>query len=118
MFAQMLEEAVGRVQGAESALLMGFDGILVDMHTDNADSDVESMGMEFSVLLKEVRKAAELMSAGAASELTIRTDKMLAVVRVVNDEYFVAMTLLPSGNIGKARFILRTIVPPLSEALT
>ena len=118
MFSQMLEEAVGRVQGAESALLMGFDGIMVDMHSTNADADVESMGMEFSVLLKEVCKAAELMSAGNTDEVTLRTDKLLAVVRVVNSEYFIAMTLIPSGNIGKARYILRTIVPAMGEALS
>jgi predicted regulator of Ras-like GTPase activity (Roadblock/LC7/MglB family) len=117
MFGQMLEDAVGRVQGAESALLMGFDGILVDMYTGRADADVESMGMEFSVVLKEVRKAAELISAGTAGEMTIRTDKMAAVLRVVNDEYFVAMTLTPEGNVGKARFILRTIVPTMNDAL-
>ena len=117
MFAQMLEDAVSQVQGAEAALLMGFDGILVDMHGGDADSDVESMGMEFSVLLKEVRKAAELMSAGQAHEMTVRTDKMLAVVRVVNDEYFLAMTLLPTGNVGKARFVLRMLVPKMGEAL-
>ena len=118
MFAQMLEEAVGRVSGAESALLMGFDGILVDMHTGNSDSDVESMGMEFSVLLKEVRKAADLMNAGSAGEMTVRTDKLLAVLRVINEEYFVAMTLVPEGNLGKARFVLRTMVPTMGEALS
>ncbi len=118
MFAQMLEDAVGRVQGAEAALLMGFDGILVDMYSGRNDEDVESMGMEFSVVLKEVRKAAELINAGNAGEMTLKTDKMAAVLRVVNDEYFVAMTLGPEGNVGKARFILRTIVPTMKDALT
>jgi predicted regulator of Ras-like GTPase activity (Roadblock/LC7/MglB family) len=118
MFAEMLQEAVGRVQGAEAAVLMGFDGILLDLHSENVEADVESMGMEFSVLLAEVRKAAELMSAGTASEMTLRTDKMLAVLRVVNEEYFVAMTLLPEGNIGKARFVLRTMVTTMNEALS
>jgi predicted regulator of Ras-like GTPase activity (Roadblock/LC7/MglB family) len=118
MFAQMLEEAVGRVQGAEAAVLMGFDGILVEMHGKDTDSDIESMSMEFSVLLKDVRKAATLMSAGDANEMTIRTDKLLAVLRVINEEYFVAMMMLPEGNIGKARFVLRTMVPSMVESLS
>ncbi len=118
MFVQMLQDAVNRVQGADSALLMGFDGIMVDMYNNDNESDVESMGMELSVLIKEVRKAAELINAGAASEMTVKTDKLVVVLRIINEEFFVAMTLLPDGNIGKARFVLRTMAPTMNEALS
>ena len=111
MFSDILGKAVDRVHGAEAAILMGFDGILVDMFNGKEIFDIESMGMEFSVLLREVRNAAELLNAGEASEMTIRTDKLLAVLRVVNTEYFVAMALTPDGNIGKARYVLRTLAP-------
>ena len=118
MFDGSLEKIVKDVQGAKAAVLMGFDGILVDMFGEAEDIDVESMGMEFSVLLKEVRKAAELLDAGSADEMTIRTDKMLAVLRTVNEEYFVAMALSPDGNIGKARYMLRVTVPRLDNELS
>lgn len=116
MFGEILGNAVNNVQGANAAVLMGFDGILVDMYTGQQKIDIESMGMEFSVLLREVRNAAELLNAGDTNEMTIRTDKLLAVLRVVNHEYFIAMALSPDGNIGKARFTLRTLAPTvLSE---
>jgi predicted regulator of Ras-like GTPase activity (Roadblock/LC7/MglB family) len=118
MFDESLEKIVKDVQGARAAVVMGFDGILVDMFGESEDMDVESMGMEFSVLLKEVRKAAELLDAGSADEMTIRTDKLLAVLRAVNDDYFVAMALSPGGNIGKARYMLRVTVPLLHNELS
>jgi len=37
---------------------------------------------------------------------------------VLNDEYFVAMTLAPGGNSGKARFLLRTASSKLLSELT
>ena len=62
--------------------------------------------------------AAELLEAGSADEMTIRTDKLLVVMRVVNQEYFIAMALSPDGNIGKARYVLRMIVPDIKEELS
>ena len=118
MFDKSLKKVVNDVQGAKAAVLMGFDGILVEMFGESEGVDLESMGMEFSVLLKEVRKAAELLEAGRADEMTIRTDKMLAVMRTVNEEYFIAMALTPKGNIGKARYVLRITAPALSKELS
>ena len=105
------------VQGARAAVLMGFDGILVDMFGTDENIDIESMGMEFSVLLKEVRKAAELLEAGSADEMSIRTEKLVAVLRIINEEYFIAIALGPDGNLGKARYVLRVTAPTLREEL-
>lgn len=119
MFGDILGNAVSTVQGANAAVLMGLDGILVDLFNGKeGEVDIESMGMEFSVLLREVRNASELLNAGAANELTIRTDRLLAVLRVINDEYFVAMALSPEGNIGKARYVLRTMAPKIVSEIT
>ncbi len=117
MFSTRLEKAVDNVPGGQAALLMGFDGILVEMIGDEDAMDIETMGMELSVVLKEVRKASELLEAGEATELTIRTEKMLAVLRVVNEEYFLVMALSPKGNIGKARYALRMLAPDIHSEI-
>jgi hypothetical protein len=49
--------------------------------------------------------------------VAFHSDKLLTLVRVVNDNYFVALTMLPNGNFGKARFLLRTAAPKLLEEL-
>ncbi len=117
MFAEKLENAVNSVKGGRALVLMGFDGLPVETHSSDEQFDVETIGMEFSVLLKEVRKAAEQLEAGPMRELTVRTDQLTAVMRVLNEEYFLAMAVEPSGNLGKARFILRMMAPKIASEL-
>ena len=118
MFASKLQEAVKSVRGGEAAILMGFDGIPVESFGVDDKLDIETVGMEFSVVLKEVKKAASLLDSGDAQELTIRTDTMSTVLRIVNEQYFVAMALSTGGNIGKARYVLRMLAPGFKEELT
>lgn len=111
MFREVLQEVVERTEGSVAGLLMGFDGITVDTYVREAGDglvDVETVGMEFSVILKDIRKAAELLETGGAKEISVQAEKMTTVMRVLNEEYFVAVTLQPHGNYGKARFLLRT----------
>jgi hypothetical protein len=39
-------------------------------------------------------------------------------MRLLNEEYFVAVAMRPQGNLGKARYLLRTQAPKLLENLT
>jgi predicted regulator of Ras-like GTPase activity (Roadblock/LC7/MglB family) len=109
MFREILREVVENTDGGVAGLLMGFDGIPVDQYVrDDASLDVETVGMEYSVILKSIRQAAELLDSGTAREVAIKAERMITVIRLLNDEYFVAVALKPSGNVGKARFLLRT----------
>ena len=117
MFGTKLGETVKGVGGGKAAILMGFDGIPVDQFAGDSEQDIETIGMEFSVLLKEVRKAAELLDAGLAEELTVRAEKLTTVLRIVNEEYFVALAIAPDGNLGKARYLLRMIAPEFAREL-
>lgn len=120
MFREVLQEVVERTEGGVAGLLMGFDGIPVDQYVreDAAGMDVETIGMEYSVILKDIRKAAELLEAGGAREVSIQAEKLTTVIRLLNEEYFVAVTLTPDGNYGKARFLLRTAGSKLLSELT
>jgi predicted regulator of Ras-like GTPase activity (Roadblock/LC7/MglB family) len=121
MFREVLQEVVERTEGGVAGLLMGFDGIPVDAYVRDPAHlpvDVETVGMEYSVILKDIKKAAELLEAGGAKEISIQAEKLTTVIRVLNDDYFVAITLTPDGNYGKARFLLRTAGGKLLSELT
>jgi predicted regulator of Ras-like GTPase activity (Roadblock/LC7/MglB family) len=121
MFREVLQDVVERTEGGVAGLLMGFDGIPVDAYVRDASGlpvDVETVGMEYSVILKDIRKAAELLEAGGAKEVAIQAEKLMTIIRVLNDEYFVAIALRPDGNFGKARFLLRTAGSKLLSELT
>lgn len=121
MFQEVLKDVVDRTEGGIAGLVMGFDGITVDSYVDPEAAgsfEVETVGMEYSVILKEIRKAAEMLDAGSAREVAIQAERLTTVIRLINDEYFVALAIKPDGNYGKARFLLRTSASKLAADLT
>ena len=118
MFKEILQDLVERTEGGVAGLLMASDGIAVDQYS-SADGviDNESIGMEYSVELKGVQRAAEMLYAGETKELSVQTERLTTVVRMLSDEYFVALAVEPGGNVGKARYLLRTSAPALIENL-
>jgi predicted regulator of Ras-like GTPase activity (Roadblock/LC7/MglB family) len=118
MFKGLLEEVVRSTEGGIAALVMGYDGIPVDHYIrDDAPIDVETIGMEFSVILKDIQKAALMLDAGKAQEVAIRAERMTTVIRLVSDQFFLALALAPTGNIGKARYLLRTHAATVRDQL-
>lgn len=118
MFREVLSDVVDRTEGGLAALVMGMDGIAVESYVrPDQELEVENVGMEFSVILKDIRKATELVDAGVAREVTIQGEKMTTVIRLINEEYFVAVALRPDGNYGKARYLLRTGAAKLATEL-
>ena len=118
MFAERLQNTVERFGGGHAAILMGFDGIPVDQFVVDKNTDVETLGMEFSVILKEVRKVAGLLEVGATEELVVKAGQLSTILRVVSDEYFIALFLSPQGNLGKARYLLRVLAPQFRDELS
>lgn len=116
MFQAHLKRLVDSTEGGVAGLLMGFDGIAVDTYaTSNGEPapDINTIGMEFSFLLTQVKKAAESLELGGVHEVTIRTDRLTILMRVVSPEYFVALAVRAEGNFGKGRYLLRLVAPKL-----
>ena len=118
MFKAILREVVENTDGAIAGILMGFDGITVDSYLGEACGiDMETVGMEYSQVLTQIKQAAQLLEMGTAREVAVQAENMTTVMRLINDEYFVALALQPTGNFGKARFMLRMQAGKLLEHL-
>lgn len=118
MFKEPLQRIVDNVEGGIAGLVMGFDGIAVDSYTRDGDKmDVNTVGMEFSFILTQVRKAAEILEMGPVTEISIKAEKLTIVIRVLNNEYFLALALGPEGNFGKGRYLMRVVAPKLQAEL-
>lgn len=97
---------------------MGFDGISVESYAaDSKKVDIQTVGMEFSHILSQIRRAAEILEVGAVEEVTLRTQQLTVVMRVLTKDYFVALAITPKGNSGKGRFLLRLAAPQLQAEL-
>jgi predicted regulator of Ras-like GTPase activity (Roadblock/LC7/MglB family) len=118
MFKEALERAVTGTDGGTAGLLMDFEGIPLESFTkEGAGLDIEVVGAEVSVVVKAIQRATEMLDAGSTSEVSFRSDKMVTLIRVINEGYFVAMTVSPEGNLGKGRYLLRVLAPQLAEEL-
>jgi predicted regulator of Ras-like GTPase activity (Roadblock/LC7/MglB family) len=119
MFKEILREVVENTDGAVASILMGFDGITVDSYVDASSGiDMETVGSEYSQVLSQIKQAAQLLDMGSAREVAVQAENMTTVMRMINDEYFVALAISPSGNLGKGRFLLRLQAGKLLENLS
>ncbi len=118
MFKEPLQKIVDNVEGGIAGLVMGFDGIAVESYTrEGHKMDINTVGMEFSFILSQLRKAAEILDVGGVTEIAIKAEKLTIVVRVLNADYFLALALGPDGNFGKGRYLMRVVAPRLQAEL-
>jgi predicted regulator of Ras-like GTPase activity (Roadblock/LC7/MglB family) len=118
MFQEHLKRLVESTEGGVAGLLMGFDGIAVDSWTQPSSGvDITTVGMEFSFILTQVRKAAEILEVGGVQEIAIRAEKLTILIRVVSVDYFIALAIQPDGNFGKGRYLMRVVAPKLQAEL-
>jgi len=119
MFRESLQIMVDRLAGGVAGILMGFDGIAVDAYTKAGEEtvDIQTVGMELAHAVVQMRKAAEHLDVGQVRELTLRADKLVVLVYLVTEEYFVACAVKPEANFGKARYLMRLLAPQIQAEL-
>jgi predicted regulator of Ras-like GTPase activity (Roadblock/LC7/MglB family) len=118
LFAETLKKVVDNVDGGIAAVVMGLDGIPVDTYVRQNDRvDVTTVGMEFSFILTQVRKAGDSLQVGGLEELAVKAQRLMLVCRMISPQYFVAIAMAPEGNFGKARYLCRMATPALVAQL-
>jgi len=117
-FKEILKDMVKRVDGGRAAVLMGYDGIPIEEYRrEGVDTDIQLIGVEYSTIIKEMKRASEILEGGELAEVSVVTGNGIVVVRGVSDEYFLMISLTAEGNLGKARYMLKMAVPKLKELL-
>jgi predicted regulator of Ras-like GTPase activity (Roadblock/LC7/MglB family) len=118
VFAETLKKVVDNIEGGIAAVVMGLDGIAVDSYVKLDDRvDVNTVAMEFSFILGQVRKAGDSLAVGSLEELSVKAQRLLLVCRMLSAQYFIAIVMAPEGNFGKARYLARLAQPALVAQL-
>jgi predicted regulator of Ras-like GTPase activity (Roadblock/LC7/MglB family) len=118
VFAETLKRVVDNVDGGIAAVVMGLDGIPVDTYIKQGDRvDVNTVAMEFSFILTQVKKAGDSLQVGSLEELSVKAQRLVLVCRMISPQYFVAIVMAPEGNFGKARYLARVSAPTLAAQL-
>ena len=119
-FRAHLESVVNQVDGALACSVMGFDGISVETVQQGGEAEeleLTTAWIEYANLLQQLKGAAELLKTGQVSEVSVNTDKVLTLMRLVSPEYFLVLALKADGNYGKARYVLRLAAPKVRAEL-
>jgi predicted regulator of Ras-like GTPase activity (Roadblock/LC7/MglB family) len=120
MFTEHLKTIMDGVEGAIACSVMGFDGIAVetlpkDLPESAVQLDLQAAWIEFANLMSQV--TAETLKTGKVTELSINSENVITLLRMVNQDYFLVVGLLPTGNYGKARYVLRITAPKVAKEL-
>ncbi len=122
-FREHLEGVVKAVDGSIACSVMGFDGIAVETYQPDAreeaavEMDLTVALIEYGNLLGQLKTTAQTLKTGAIAELSVNSEKVITIMRMVNDDYYVVLALTPEGNYGKGRYALRLAGPKLAKEL-
>lgn len=113
-FQAVLKEAVERVEGAASAMIIGMDGMPVEEYAIEKLINLDELGAESSRMMRDINSAARELGLGEAREFSIISDLCGIIMRKINPEYYMALIIRPDGNYGKGRYVLRSLIPKIS----
>jgi predicted regulator of Ras-like GTPase activity (Roadblock/LC7/MglB family) len=118
VFAEQIKNVVDNVNGGLGGLIMGLDGISLEHYLAGSNElDVETAGMEFSYILTQVRKAGEVLELGGVNEMVVKAEGITLLIRMLTDEYFLAIFLGSTASMGKTRFLMRVAAANLRPEL-
>lgn len=117
MFGEQLKKIVDNVDGGVGGVVMGLDGIPLDNYMAENKLDLSTIGIEFSYILGQAKRASETLQIGKICEFSIQAEQLIMVIRMLTNEYFLAVVLTSNGNFGKCRFLMRTVAPEISKEL-
>jgi predicted regulator of Ras-like GTPase activity (Roadblock/LC7/MglB family) len=117
-FEEILRGIVGQCPGCIGVALMGSDGIpIAEVGGSGEGEEVTLLGVEFGRVLDEARKVAATVGGGELEELVIAMAHSQVVMRAVDRDTLFVLALDPTGNLGKARYLLRRHTLDVREQL-
>lgn len=117
-FRERLSRITCQVDGAIGALIMGYDGIPIDESIrPDSSLDVQLLAVEYATLLKEIKRAVDVLKTGDLEEVSITTGELRVIIRAISDEFFIVLLNKNEGNFGMGRYLLKINAPAFCEML-
>ena len=107
MFSGLLQKIVERIDGAEAAVILGLDGIIIERAGNSCPVDLDVIGAEYSSLMRNSARTSNDTGLGTLHELMVVTEQATLMIKVLTPGYCILLALHPHANLGRARFELR-----------
>ena len=113
MSKEMLQKILDRTEGCLGILLNGLDGFAVEKVWRE---DAVELSLDYTVAVAEYTSIVELAieknretGLGNLLEMAISNEKGIFLMRLVNDDQFIAMIMSPDSNVGRGRYELQEV---------
>ncbi len=108
MFKEVLQSAIDKTEGAIGALVLGTDGISVENVWRNApiNQNLSTAIAEYTSFLRNVSRTNKELKLGGLKEITLTCESKVFLMRMISENYLIAMILSPNGNFGRGRYEL------------
>lgn len=106
-FSDTLRQVASRVPETQLLIVMGTDGIPIERLVVRQAANLEAVAAEYTSLLKSGVAVAADTGLGQLKELSVVTEKMIALLVAITPDYFIFAGLEPGAVMGRARFALR-----------
>jgi predicted regulator of Ras-like GTPase activity (Roadblock/LC7/MglB family) len=109
MFREVLHQAMTNTDGCLGVLIMGTDGIPVEkvFRADSSDANLDIAIAEYTSLLRNAKRINGDLRLGKLREITVSSENRIFLLRLVSEDYFLAMVLAADGNFGRGRYEMR-----------
>ena len=116
-FVESLRRVTNNLKDSKGIALVGMDGIVVEEHKKDPTLDLQTLGAEYSGMMREVQRTNSALQIGDVKEVSVLTDKVIVISRQISKEYFLVLVVESEGNFGKGRFLIRREIASLEREL-
>ena len=120
-FREILAAIVDGTPGALAGAVMSRDGIPVEEYeTRSGQVELSAVAVEFERVLEQARKVTGSLfgrESQGLEELVLTTANHQLFFREIDSEYFVILAMDRHGVLGKARYLVRSVLQDLQEEL-
>lgn len=118
MFKPILEKLLTRIPGAEWALVVGADGVIIDSSSRGTLPESETLAAEYASLLRSWQRVVDEAGTGRLQGSVLFTDRGKILCQMITPDYFLLMGLGATGVSGKARFEVSRARSEFEQELT
>ena len=99
---------IHETQGCIGAILADPDGVPVEQCVREGETfHLDPVAAEMAGVLKEMKKAAEMLEIGGLEEVTLMAENQSILMRTVDADHYIALIFAEDGNLGKGRYVMK-----------
>ena len=98
-----------RTEGCLGVLIMGLDGIAVEKvwQGEATGKNLDVAVAEYTSLIRNAKQKNSDTGLGELRELTVTSRNGIFILRLLSNDYYLALIMSPDGNFGRGRYELR-----------